>query len=459
MENLRDVLEKLDTGKPNTEGNNNPPSAYDTGYGEEPDCKICSGRGWLTPMVPTGHPDFGSIRTCSCRDHMQDSEMSQRLLAYSNLGYLSQYSFENIDDKRKGSSREDVSLFRGALKASSDFAINPSGWLTLIGPHGSGKTHLAAAIANRCISSRNPAFFIYVADLIDHLRSSFDIDRDLGYRELFDQVKNSPILVLDGLSSRSSTQWAQEKLIQIINHRANGKMPTIITTAEDITAIDPFIRSRLEDKDLGKLVRTASNISHDGTPNGSLGKVPDGLKSMSLHGFDKRGRPGTSSAIRFSLESAHKMAEAYSKNPDGWLTLYSPNTGTGKTHLAVAIANEVSLKGTKVFFAFVPEMMDYLRSTFSPESRIDSDAAFEEIKTSPLLILDDLGQERDTNWVEERLYQIIVHRQNFRLPTVVTTRTDFANEAKNGSAVASRIQDSGSGQIVTLNAPDYRLAL
>lgn len=459
MENLRDVLEKLDTGKSDTEENNNPPSALDTDYSEEFNCKVCRGRGWLTPIVPTGHPDFGSIKTCSCREDLQQSEMSQRLLAYSNLGYLSRYSFETIDEKRNESSKEDANLFRDALKSSSDFAINPSGWLALVGPHGSGKTHLAAAIANRCISSGNPAFFIYVPDLIDHLRSSFDTDRDLGYQELFDQVKNSPVLILDGLTSRTSTQWAQEKLIQIMNHRANGKMPTVITTAEDLTRIDPFIRSRFEDKNLGILARTGSIVKQDSSLNGSLGKIPDGLKLMTLDTFDKRGRPGTSSDTRFSLESAHKMTEAYSTNPDGWLTLYSPNTGTGKTHLAVSIANKVSKKGMEVFFAFVPEMMDYLRSTFSPESKIDSDAAFEEIKSSHLLILDDLGQERDTNWVEERLYQIIVHRQNFRLPTIVTTRTDFANEAKNGSAIASRIQDSGTGQIITLNAPDYRLSL
>ena len=143
-----------------------------------------------------------------------------------------------------------------AFKKSSDFAVAPKGGLVLSGPHGSGKTHLAAAIANRCISVGKPTFFIYVTDLIDHLRYSFSPDSELAYRELFDQVKNSPILILDGVSSRTSTPWAQEKLIQILNHRAAGKMPTVVTTAEKISSLDPFIRSRIEDSELSQLIVT-----------------------------------------------------------------------------------------------------------------------------------------------------------------------------------------------------------
>ncbi|SVA74630.1 uncharacterized protein METZ01_LOCUS127484, partial [marine metagenome] len=174
----------------------------------------------MTPIVPTGHPDFGTIKACVCRETMRDDEMAQRLLAYSNLGYLSKYSFENIAEKGKTQTEENEATFSSAFNKSSDFAIDPKGWLVLSGPHGSGKTHLAAAIANRCISVGKPTFFIYVTDLIDHLRYSFSPESELAYRELFDQVKNSPILILDGLSSRTSTPWAQEKLIQILNHRA-----------------------------------------------------------------------------------------------------------------------------------------------------------------------------------------------------------------------------------------------
>ena len=125
----------------------------------------------------------------------------------------------------------------------------------------------------------------------------------------------------------------------------------------------------------------------------------------------------------------------------------------------MSIANEYEEKGQKIFFAFVPELMDHLRSAFSPDSPINSDTIFNTVKNSPMLILDDLGVERDSAWSQERLYQIIVYRQNYNLPTVITTRTDFPYEAKQGSAIASRIQDSSSGQVLYIDASDFRLSV
>ena len=135
------------------------------------------------------------------------------------------------------------------------------------------------------------------------------------------------------------------------------------------------------------------------------------------------------------------------------------DSGSGKTHLAVAIASAMEQDGKKIFFAFVPELMDYLRSAFSPSNSMNSGKIFDEVKRSSMLILDDLGVERDSEWSQERLYQIIVHRQNYRLPTVITTRTDFTIEARRGSAPASRIQDASSGQGLKIDAPDYRLSV
>ena len=49
------------------------------------------------------------------------------------------------------------------------------------------------------------------------------------------------------------------------------------------------------------------------------------------------------------------------------------------------------------------------------------DSVFDELKNTPLLILDDLGREHSSPWAEEKLYQIMVHRHEARLPTVITT--------------------------------------
>ncbi|MHB1384000.1 MAG: ATP-binding protein, partial [Bellilinea sp.] len=55
---------------------------------------------------------------------------------------------------------------------------------------------------------------------------------------------------LDDLGTQSATPWAREKLYQLLNHRYNAKLPTVITTAQRLDEIDPRVRSRMLDKRL-----------------------------------------------------------------------------------------------------------------------------------------------------------------------------------------------------------------
>ena len=441
MENLGSILAKLDTFKANRDS--------DLPQDEEPDspvsCDICHDKGWLTPKLPTGHPDFGTIKSCECRQNIKQEEMTDRLLSYSNLGSLARYTFEtlNVDN-----AKED--LFRQAFINCSNYSERPSGWMMINGPHGSGKTHLSAAIANRCISTGKPAFFIYVPDLMDHLRSSYTNNLDFEYDDLFDQVKNAPILILDGIPGNNTSNWASEKLNQILNHRSNGRLPTVLTTSENPISLDPFIKSRIFDESLCDLVETGSQPGID-EEDPSLGAIPKNLSLMNFETFNPKGRRGNS-----NLEPILESARKYSQTPDGWLTFYSNNSGVGKTHLAIAIANHRLSIGDEVFFAVVEELMDRLRSGYSPDNSINSSAMFDRVKDSNLLILDDLGNEHDTDWAQKTIYHLLVYRHNHRLPTVITTRTDFSSEADR-SAQASRIQDPNIGQILSINAPDYRL--
>ena len=78
----------------------------------------------------------------------------------------------------------------------------------------------------------------------------------------------------------------------------------------------------------------------------------------------------------------------------------------------------------------------------------------EDVKTTPLLILDDLGQEHSSPWAQEKLYQIFVHRHNNRLPTVITSMLEFTDQS---GPVGSRIRDATLGRLVHIEAPDYRI--
>ena len=171
------------------------------------------------PSVPVGHSDFGTITPCQCQELRLEDEQRDRLLTYSNLGNLTRFRFDNLEPDGLSDSEISKSQFRKAYDVARVYANDPRGWLTLTGPNGAGKTHLAAAVANHCVDNSRIVFFSHAPDLLDHLRSSFGPASDISYSDLFEQVRTTPLLVLDGLGSQSATPWAEEKLRQIINHR------------------------------------------------------------------------------------------------------------------------------------------------------------------------------------------------------------------------------------------------
>jgi DNA replication protein DnaC len=414
---------------------------------------VCGGRGWYTPDVVVGHPDFGQVIPCSCQQQRLSEERLGRLLRYSNLGHLTRFTFDTLKPEGITGDSDSRALFADACRAAAEYAENPAGWLVLTGPNGSGKTHLAAAIANHCIKSEQVVFFMHVPDLLDHLRATYAPSSELTYSDLYMQVVEAPLLILDGLGAHSSTPWAEEKLQQVINHRFNAELPTIVTTASALAELDPYIRSRLQTTGLSRVVQTGEYSrpkTHD------LGRIPsEMLRQMTMANF-KQSFDDLRPHEQQSLDSAILAVSKYAIEPNGWLTLFGP-TGAGKTHLAVSIAKLRMDEGySDLFFAFVPELLDYLRATFAPDSRTRYDNVFDDVKNTQLLILDDFGQEHSTPWAEEKLYQIIVHRHNHRLPTVITSMQDLTADQFKGSAFISRMSDPSVGRLIRIDAPDYR---
>ena len=417
----------------------------------EPPCPICEGRRWLRHDVPVTHPDFGKAYPCSCQDGVGLERRLSRLRRFSNMGRLAEVSFASTDPAGPGATSEARVRFAAAFEAARAYAEQPEGALVFVGGNGAGKTHLAAAVANRLMERGEPVFFTFVPDLLDHLRSAFSPDSPLPYDELFEQVKEIPALVLDDLGAHGASPWAEEKLYQVLNHRILSRLPTVVTCGAQVERLDGRIQSRLLDP------RAARILDLGGSARGArrgIGSVePEMLEHMTFETFDTT-PPGSDRDSRETLQAAVAMASNFARAPQGWLVLVG-ESGAGKTHLAVAVANERLRLGEEVFFTTVPDLLDHLRYTFSPDSRITYDEAFDRVKQTPLLVLDDLSSQTTTAWAREKLYQIITHRHNARLPTVITTRAILEEP---NDPVASRLNDARLVAVMPIAAPDYRRA-
>lgn len=453
MESLGDILRRI-TVRNTLRTINGDGTVLPADAPELNDCPSCKGLGWVSKRVPIGHPEFGEAFPCHCQQWGNPVARTAALRRYSNLGPLGKITFAGTREDGPLPDAGSHRLFRQALAASMEFAESPAGWLAFAGPNGSGKTHLAVAIANYCIERGQTTFFIVVADLLDHLRATYSPDNEVSYDELFDQVRQVPVLVLDDLGIHSASPWAQEKLFQIFNYRFNATLPTVITIRGPLQRLDEALRSRIEAAD--NFCRVFQLGQYNTRLVRRIGDVPDEMRQrMTFASFDTKGGRTATRTDRESLERAKQAAETFAAEPEGWLLFTGPR-GSGKTHLAVAIAGESLRQGRPVFYSFVPSLLDHLRDTFRPDNQIGYDELFEHFKTVPLLVLDDLGAENSTSWAEEKLYQIIVQRHEVRLPTVITTAISMDDLQEAKPQIASRLVDSMVVDWEPITAPNYR---
>ncbi len=211
-------------------------------------CQRCKGAGYLRADVPFGHPNFGKPIPCICKEQERKEKRRQQLREMSNLEAFREKTFRTFNPNVPG--------VQEAYQVASEYAKNPDGWLLLIGRSGSGKTHLAAAVANQALNDGALVFFTVVPDLLFELRASISSKSPETQEQLFLKMREAEVLILDDFGAHRNSAWTTEQLFQLLNYRYNMEMPTIITTnPEGLQGADPRILSRLTDNSLVSIVK------------------------------------------------------------------------------------------------------------------------------------------------------------------------------------------------------------
>ena len=392
-----------------------------------------------------------------CRRANLTNTVRDHLFALSHLDELKELTFEAFEPRgRKGVGEIQANSLERAFNQAWNYAQSLNGWLLLQGGYGCGKTHLAAAIANFAVSMGVPTLFLTVPDLLDNLRFAYN-DEDTTFEERFEEIRTSQLLVLDDFGTQNATPWAQEKLFQIVNYRYINRLSTVITTNLALDEIEMRIRSRLSDPELVTQVRIQATDYRN--PTDDIGHSDlsslDILSNRTFSTFLDRRNESLSAEERKSLDHALHAAIDFAEKPEGWLVLSGPY-GCGKTHLAASIANYRAGLGDPPLFIEVPDLLDHLRATFNPSSPIRYDRLFDEIRTAPLLVLDDLGAQSATPWAKEKLYQLINHRYNAGLPTILTIAKESLEQHYVDERILTRMMDESICKFAEITATTYR---
>ena len=142
--------------------------------------------------------------------------------------------------------------------------------------------------------------------------------------------------------------------------------------------------------------------------------------------------------LRRAVQKAQAFAETFPVVEKGLLLIGRP--GIGKTHLAVAALREVVLgKGARALYFDTRTLLSTIRSTFNPVTHTSEADVLDRVMGAELLVLDDLGAERTTDWVADTMNLIVNTRYNDRRPTIFTSNYEDVSDDSDLDSLRVRV--------------------
>ncbi len=139
-----------------------------------------------------------------------------------------------------------------------------------------------------------------------------------------------------------------------------------------------------------------------------------------------------------TVRACRKFADEFPVVDKGLVLIGPP--GIGKSHLAVAVLKQAILtRGARGIFYDVRELLKLIRSTYNPVVRTAEMEILQPVMDADLLVLDDIGAEKTSEWVEETLNLIVNTRYNERRPTIFTSNFEEKDDRTDPDSLLVRV--------------------
>lgn len=215
-----------------------------------------------------------------------------------------------------------------------------------------------------------------------------------------------------------------DKAVEEAKQRLNSTLQRIISrhpSPETMEVTDEVLR-HVEEESLRAKRERAANVRKARLAKWDE-KVPAMWRGWSIELLPKG----------FKVQALDWLANGFSS---GQNVVITGGTGSGKTTLSYAIAREVYAEGHKAKMWDVKDLI----SALNPKAP-DVAGTLDSVKKCALLTIDDIGSEKRSEWTTERLLEIIDHRWQWKLPTIVTTNLPTIAEHEGDPDLRSHLGD------------------